>query len=222
MEVEEKERLSEVEILFRDFEWYAPNKEVRPPSLWINFFDVFFAIIGTLVALVPIMIIGIAIKLDSKGPIFFTQKRLGQYKKPFWLIKFRTMVTNAEDNGPMWANENDSRVTRVGYILRKARLDELPQLFNILKGNLSFVGPRPIRKYFADLLRQYNNEYDKRFLVKPGLSGWAQIFAPYGSTIEEQLTKVPYDLRYLKGLSVKDYLLIILLTVKSVFMGNGV
>jgi len=222
MAVEEKERLSEVEMLFRDIEWHAPTREVRPRSLGISFFDIFFAIIGILVALVPIIIIAVAIKLDSKGPIFFTQKRLGQYKKPFWLIKFRTMVTNAEDNGPMWANENDNRVTRVGYILRKARLDELPQLFNILMGNLSFVGPRPIRKYFADLLRQYNSEYDKRFLVKPGLSGWAQIFAPYGSTIEEQLTKVPYDLRYLKGLSVKDYLMIILLTIKTVFTGNGV
>jgi lipopolysaccharide/colanic/teichoic acid biosynthesis glycosyltransferase len=222
MAVEEKERLPEIEMLFRDLEWHAPSREVRPRSLWIIFFDTFFATIGILVALVPIIMIGIAIKLDSKGPIFFTQKRLGQYKKPFWLIKFRTMVTNAEDNGPMWANENDSRVTRVGYILRKARLDELPQLFNILMGNLSFVGPRPIRKYFADLLRQYNSEYDKRFLVKPGLSGWAQIFAPYGSTIEEQLTKVPYDLRYLKGLSVKDYLMIILLTIKTVVTGNGV
>jgi lipopolysaccharide/colanic/teichoic acid biosynthesis glycosyltransferase len=131
------------------------------------------------------------------------------------------MVVNAEEGGPKWAKENDSRVTRVGKILRKTRLDELPQFLNVLKGDLSFVGPRPIRKHFADLLQQYNSNYDKRFLVKPGLTGWAQIYAPYGSSIDEQLKKVPYDLLYLNGISIKDYIKVFLLTMKAILFGKG-
>jgi lipopolysaccharide/colanic/teichoic acid biosynthesis glycosyltransferase len=224
MKVYEKEMLPEITTIpFEKLEeWYAKDTVIKRQPIWVRFFDLLFAIIGALFAFVPMLIIALAIKFDSRGPTFFIQERLGHYKRPIWVIKFRTMVINAEKNGPVWANENDNRITRVGYILRKTRLDELPQLFNILIGNLSFVGPRPIRKYFADKLRRYNPEYDKRFLVKPGLSGWAQIFAPYGSTIEEQLTKLPYDLKYLKGFSVKDYFVIILLTIKTVLMGNGV
>jgi len=224
MKVYEKEMLPEITTIpFEKFEeWYVKEVEVKRQPFWIRFFDILLATIGVLFTFVPMLIIAITIKFDSRGPVFFIQERLGYYKHPIWLIKFRTMVTNAEEHGPMWANENDNRVTRVGYILRKTRFDELPQLFNILRGHLSFVGPRPIRKYFADKLRLHHPEYDKRFLVKPGLSGWAQIFAPYGSTIDEQLTKLPYDLKYLKGLSVKDYFVIILLTIKTVLIGNGV
>lgn len=203
-------------------ELFPADEGIKPQSYLISFLDVLFAIIGILFAFVPMLIIAIAIKLDSRGQVFFIQERLGQFKKPIRLIKFRTMIINAEENGPVWANENDRRVTRMGYIFRKARLDELPQLFNILKGDLSFIGPRPIRKYFADLLQQYNQNYNKRFLIKPGLTGWAQIYAPYGTTVEEQLKKLPYDLRYLNGISVKDYFKIILVTIKIVLMGNGV
>jgi lipopolysaccharide/colanic/teichoic acid biosynthesis glycosyltransferase len=223
MKVDEKEILPEIKISpFEAFEWHAENGKVKPRPLWAVFFDISLAIIGILITAVPMLIIAIAVKLDSRGPVFFIQERLGHYKQPIWLIKFRTMSTDAERCGPTWAQENDPRVTLVGRILRKARCDEIPQLFNVLKGDLSFVGPRPIRKYFADLLKQYNSSYDTRFLVKPGLTGWAQIYAPYGTTIEEQLKKLPYDLRYLKGLSVKDYFMVIMLTLKIVLLGKGI
>ena len=217
-----QETLAEKFILFDTDTVASMNHEFIRQSYLIRLLDIVLAIVGICFSVIPILFIAVAIKCDSKGPILFIQERLGQYKRPFKLIKFRTMGVDAEKSGPAWAQKNDIRVTRIGRFLRRMRLDELPQLFNILMGNLSFVGPRPIREYFADMLRQYNTAYDNRFLVKPGLSGWAQIFAPYGSTIEEQLAKLPYDLRYLKGLSVKDYLLIILLTVKSVLIGNGV
>lgn len=224
MKVYEKEMLPEITTIpFEKLEeWYAKEVEVKRQPFWIRFFDILLATIGGLFTFVPMLIIAFAIKFDSRGPVFFIQKRLGHYKRPVWLIKFRTMSVDAEKSGPVWAQENDPRVTFVGRILRKIRFDEIPQLFNVLKGDLSFVGPRPIRKYFADLLKQYNSSYDRRFLVKPGLTGWAQIYAPYGTTIEEQLRKLPYDLRYLKGLSVKDYFMIIMLTLKTVLLGNGV
>jgi lipopolysaccharide/colanic/teichoic acid biosynthesis glycosyltransferase len=217
-----QETLAEKFIVFETNTLNSISREFVRQSYLIRLIDIVLAIVGICFAFIPMLFIAVAIKFNSKGPVLFIQERLGQYKRPLKLIKFRTMDVDAEKSGPTWAQENDIRVTRIGRFLRRMRLDELPQLFNILIGNLSFIGPRPIRKYFADLLLQYNIEYDNRFLVKPGLSGWAQIFAPYGSTIEEQLAKLPYDLRYLKGLSVKDYLTIILLTIKTVFMGSGV
>jgi lipopolysaccharide/colanic/teichoic acid biosynthesis glycosyltransferase len=224
MKVYEKEILPEITTSpFEKLEeWYAKEMEVKQQPFWIRFFDILLATVGVLFTFVPMLIVAITIKLDSRGSVFFIQERLGYYKRPIWLIKFRTMSIDAEKSGPTWAQENDPRVTFVGRILRKIRFDEIPQLFNVLRGDLSFVGPRPIRKYFADLLKQHNPTYDRRFLVKPGISGWAQIFAPYGSTIEEQLSKLPYDLKYLKGLSLKDYFVIILLTIRTILMGNGV
>lgn len=198
------------------------NHEVKPQSRLIKFFDIMIAIIGIFFAFVPMLIIAIAIKMSSKGPIFFIQERLGHYKKPFRLIKFRTMVVNAEGNGPTWASKDDKRVTSIGRFLRKTRLDELPQLINILKGDMGFVGPRPIRMHFAEKLASMEVVYDKRFLVKPGLTGFAQIYAPYGTNLEEQLEKLPYDLKYLNGYSFKDYLKILSLTCKTVLKGNGV
>jgi lipopolysaccharide/colanic/teichoic acid biosynthesis glycosyltransferase len=168
------------------------------------------------------LIIAIAVKIDSRGPAFFIQERLGKYKKPFWLIKFRTMVQDAEKKGPMWAEINDSRVTSLGKFLRKTRLDELPQFFNILSGDLSFVGPRPVVKSSADLLKNHSAHYDKRFVVKPGVTGWSQIYWTHKPSSKAQLEKLSYDLRYLTGLSVKDYFKIIFLTAKTMAKGNGV
>ena len=188
----------------------------------IQALDLFFAAIGIMCAFPIGLVVALAVKLDSKGPFFFIQERLGRYKKPFKLIKFRTMVFNAEEKGPVWAHKNDRRVTRIGRFLRKNRLDEIPQLLNILKGDISFVGPRPVVKSSAELLQQYNRDYDKRFLVKPGLTGWSQIYWSHSPSIEEQLKKVPYDLRYLNNYSVKDYFKILFLTVRTVFIGKGV
>lgn len=188
----------------------------------VRILDFILSIIGIVFIFPLAAIVAFVIKINSHGPVFFIQERLGRNKKPFKLIKFRTMVFNAEVNGPVWANKNDNRVTRVGRFLRNTKLDELPQLLNILKGDISFVGPRPIRKHFADILQLHDPNYDKRFCVKPGLTGWAQIYAPYGTTVDEQLEKLPYDLKYLNGYNVKDYFKIILLTGTKVFTGKGI
>jgi lipopolysaccharide/colanic/teichoic acid biosynthesis glycosyltransferase len=217
-----KETSCETEMIHdHQIESYSRNGNSKR-SLWINFFDVLFASTGILVASLPMFIIAFAIKLDSRGPVFFIQERLGQYKKPFWLIKFRTMVQDAEKNGPMWAEINDNRVTSMGKLLRKTRLDELPQFFNILKGDLSFVGPRPVVKSSAELLGKHSTYYYKRFTVKPGITGWSQIYWTHKPSSEAQLEKLPHDLRYLNGLSIKDYFKIISLTVKTMVKGNGV
>jgi lipopolysaccharide/colanic/teichoic acid biosynthesis glycosyltransferase len=182
--------------------------------------DILFATIGLMLAAPFLFLIALAVKLESRGPAIFVQERLGQFKKPFKIVKFRTMVADAETNGPVWAQNGDPRITRLGRILRKSRLDELPQLINILKGDLSFVGPRPIRAHFAEILEKENSEYGKRFLVKPGLTGYAQIYAPYGSTIDEQLQKLQYDRKYLNGITLREYMHVIFLTALKVIRGS--
>lgn len=188
----------------------------RPEKL-TRFFDIFFSFLGLVILFPLIVLLSMIIKISSKGPVFFIQERLGQYEVPFKLIKFRTMVNDAEKDGPVWARDNDNRVTFVGKILRRTKLDEIPQLFNIILGDISFVGPRPIRKHFADILRTHHPDYEKRFNVKQGLTGFAQIYAPYGATVEEQLQKLPYDLRYLDGLKLTTYLLLIIKTFTVLF-----
>jgi len=171
----------------------------------------------------PIMILlAIAIKLDSPGPIFFRQERVGEEGKPFMLIKFRSMRPDAEAvSGPVWASEDDPRVTRVGRIIRKLRLDELPQILNVLKGEMSFVGPRPERPYFVAQLSEQIPFYSLRFAVKPGVTGWAQICYPYGASVEDAREKLRYDLYYIKNMSLFFDLWIIFQTVKIVLFGRG-
>jgi sugar transferase (PEP-CTERM system associated) len=168
-----------------------------------------------------ILMISILIKIDSRGPIFYQQKRVGENGKIFKLIKFRSMVENAEANGPVWAEANDNRITRVGRWIRKWRLDEIPQMFNVLKGDMSFVGPRPERPYFVETLRREIPYYDRRFSVKPGITGWAQIKYQYGASKIDALEKLKYDLYYIKNLSPLFDLLIIFETIKVVLFGKG-
>jgi sugar transferase (PEP-CTERM system associated) len=168
-----------------------------------------------------ILMISILIKIDSRGPIFYRQERVGENGKVFKLLKFRSMVENAEANGPVWAETNDKRITRVGRWIRKWRLDEIPQMFNVLKGDMSFVGPRPERPYFVETLRREIRYYDRRFSVKPGITGWAQIKYQYGASKEDALEKLKYDLYYIKNLSPLFDLLIIFETIKVVLFGKG-
>jgi len=168
------------------------------------------------------ILISIAIKFDSKGKIFFSQERLGIMNRPFPCYKFRTMKMDAEkETGPIWSSKKDQRITRVGKTLRKTRLDELPQLWNILKGDMSFVGSRPIRKYFADQLAKIILFYDLRFSVKPGLTGWAQVNHSYSGSKEEQVEKFQYELFYIKNMSLFLDLFIIFKTLKTVFKREG-
>jgi len=174
-----------------------------------------------LLAAPVMMLVALAVKIDSPGPVFFVQERLGEDGKSFLLFKFRSMCTDAEKDGPVWATEDDDRVTRVGNFIRKTRLDEIPQLINIFKGDMSFVGPRPERKYFIDQLKKEIPFYDQRFSVKPGVTGWAQVRFPYGASVEDAKEKLQYELYYIKYLSPVFDLLIILETIKVVLFGRG-
>lgn len=170
------------------------------------------------------LIAGIAILVESrgKGSVLYTQTRVGENGHPFQIYKFRSMVVSAEKDGkPQWATKNDSRITRTGSILRKFRLDEIPQLYNILKGDMSFVGPRPERPEFVQRLAENIPYYNERHRVKPGLSGWAQIRYPYGASEEDGLEKLQYDLYYVKNYSILLDALVVLRTAEVVLMGRG-
>jgi len=184
-------------------------------------FDLIFALLG-LVTTMPIMLLTVlAIRLDSPGPIFYMQQRVGKDGKDFSVIKFRSMRQDAEKNGPQWASENDPRVTRVGRIIRKLRIDELPQFINVIKNDMSFVGPRPERRYFVDRLEKAIPFYALRMHAKPGITGWAQINYPYGDTIEDAKEKLKFELYYMKHRSLWLDLVIIFQTVKVAIKARG-
>jgi exopolysaccharide biosynthesis polyprenyl glycosylphosphotransferase len=172
---------------------------------------------------VPITILtSIAIKIDSKGPIFFKQERLGQNGKPFKVFKFRSMINDAEKlTGPVWSQKNDPRVTRMGRFVRRARIDEIPQMFNVLKGEMSLVGPRPERAFFVEKLSQEIPYYKRRLKVRPGVTGWAQIKHKYDETIEDVKIKLRYDLFYIENMSIRMDFKILLRTVFVVLFGKG-
>lgn len=176
-----------------------------------------------LVFLAPfIALIAILIKIDSPGPVIFSQDRVGAKKRPYRMLKFRSMIKDAEKmSGPIWASDNDDRITRIGAIMRKLRIDEIPQLWNVLKGEMSFVGPRPEREFFVNQLEETIPYYGQRFTVKPGITGWAQISYGYGASVEEANEKLKYDLFYTKNFSILMDLMIIIRTVKTVFFGKG-
>lgn len=175
-----------------------------------------------LVTLPLIPFIALAIKLSSPGPVFYRQGRVGYNGTQFDCYKFRTMRADAEaDTGPTWANDNDPRITRVGHFLRRSRLDEIPQLWNVLRGDMSFVGPRPERPEFVQWLSREIPYYNLRHLVLPGITGWAQINYPYGASLEESKEKLCYDLYYVKNMSVAFDLLIMFQTLKTLFLGRG-
>ena len=184
--------------------------------------DLVFATALLVISLPFMAVIAVLIKWDSAGPVFFKQERIGQNGTKFTLLKFRTMRQDAEKNGvPQWAAKDDVRITRAGAILRKFRVDELPQAFNILRGDMSFVGPRPERPYFVDQLEQSLPYYRERHLVKPGLTGWAQIRFHYAGTEREAREKMEYDLFYVKNFSLSFDLAIVFETVKIVLLGRG-
>jgi sugar transferase (PEP-CTERM system associated) len=175
-----------------------------------------------MLALSPLMLLtAIAIKLDSKGRVFYRQTRTGLNGVTFRLNKFRTMVEDAEPTGSRWAEENDPRVTRVGRLLRSTRLDELPQLWNVLLGEMSFIGPRPERPDFDSKLEAAIPYYDLRHLVKPGITGWAQVLYPYGASLEDAREKLQYDLYYIKNYSVMLDIVILIRTLRVVLFGLG-
>jgi sugar transferase (PEP-CTERM system associated) len=169
-----------------------------------------------------LLVVALLVKIDSPGPVFYRQERVGRTGKIFRIIKFRSMRQDAEGEGvPRWATEKDPRITRLGRILRKSRLDEVPQLINVLKGDLNLVGPRPERPAFVEQLEKAIPYYSIRHTVRPGLTGWAQVEFAYCGTIEESKEKLQYDLFYIKNISVKLDLLVLFKTVKIVLLGRG-
>jgi len=184
--------------------------------------DLATAVIGLLLSSPVMLLVAFAVRLDSKGPIIYRQMRVGHKNKDFEVLKFRSMRVDAEvHGGAQWASQNDPRVTRIGGFLRKYRLDELPQFMNVIRGEMSFVGPRPERPCFVDQLREEIPYYDERHSARPGLTGWAQVSYPYGSTVEDAACKLEYDLFYLKNMSLFFDLAIILKTIRIVLGGRG-
>jgi len=178
---------------------------------------------GTLLVFtLPLMLVSaVLIRLDSRGPVLYRQERVGLHGRPFTLLKFRSMRTDAEDRGPVWAAQRDPRVTRVGAFIRLTRIDELPQLLNVLRGQMSFIGPRPERPHFVEQLERALPFYGDRALVKPGLTGWAQVNYPYGASVEDARAKLSYDLYYVKHRSLLLDLLILVSTIRVVLFQRG-
>ncbi|MFA5386668.1 MAG: sugar transferase [Candidatus Paceibacterota bacterium] len=200
--------------------WFLENlsrSEKNVEEMVKRLFDIIFSFVWFVITVVLFPFVALVIKLDSSGHIFYTQKRIGKEGKIFKLYKFRTMVENAEQDGPQWAQPNDPRVTRIGKVLRKLYLDEFPQFYNILKGDISFVGPRPERPEFVEKLKEEIPYYDIRHLIKPGFTGWAQINYHYGASVEEAKEKLQYDLYYIKNRNFFMDLGIILKTVRMIF-----
>ena len=184
--------------------------------------DIAVGFVGSL-ALAPLIpFIALAIYLDSPGPIFYWQQRVGRRGELFWLAKFRSMVPNAERDGAVWAANDDKRITRVGRWLRKTRIDELPQLWNLLTGSMTLIGPRPERPEFVRQLDKVLPYYGIRHSVKPGLTGWAQVRYRYGSNVDDALLKLQYDLYYLKHRGPVLDLLIALETVRVILAMEGI
>ncbi len=176
-----------------------------------------------LILFLPISIItGILIKLESPGPIIFKQERVGLNGKVFYMYKFRSMIKDAEKyTGPVWADKDDPRITKVGKFIRKVRIDEIPQMFNVLKGEMSLVGPRPERPYFVEKFAKEIPLYKRRLLVKPGITGWAQVKHKYDESIEDVKTKLKYDLFYIENMSLRFDLKILFRTIFTVLLGKG-
>jgi lipopolysaccharide/colanic/teichoic acid biosynthesis glycosyltransferase len=191
-------------------------------TCWQCAVDFIFGLLGVVLMLLILPVMALLIYLDSPGPIFYSQERLGLLGKPFRIYKFRSMHTNAESGGEaIWATEHDTRVTRVGRVLRSTHLDELPQAFNILCGEMSLVGPRPERGVFASEMARIDPAYHDRLMVKPGLTGWAQVKFGYGEGDHSELYKLQYDLYYIRHRSCRLDIVIILKTIVEVFRFHG-
>ena len=186
-----------------------------------RFIDLLFVFMIGLIAIPIGLLTAALIKLESPGPVFFKQRRTGQYNQEFDVIKFRSMRNDAEKNGAQWATKNDARVTKVGNFIRKTRIDELPQLINVYKGEMSMVGPRPEREVFIEDLEKEIPYYRFRHAVKPGVTGLAQVKYPYGASVEDAVWKHKFDIYYIKHQNWRMELKILFLTVKTVIFGMG-
>jgi len=215
-----------IPLEFIDEAWILRNVSTRLEGQisgkLIRIIDLAFGLSFLILSLPLQLAISIAVFVDSGGPVIFKQERLGKYGKPFILYKFRSMIVDAEAAGPQWARKHDSRVTDIGRLLRKTRMDELPQLWNVVLGDISFVGPRPIREHFTNKLAEEFPLYRLRLLVKPGLTGWTQVLGPFGVDMEEEKMKLELDLFYIQYANPVHFLYTILQTGKVILGAKGV
>jgi sugar transferase (PEP-CTERM system associated) len=197
---------------FRKSQWLLATKRCA---------DIALSLITLIVALPVMALVALAIWLEDGGPVLYRQERTGMRARSFQILKFRSMYRDAEAHGPRWAGDNDSRVTRVGRFIRKYRLDELPQLFNVLRGEMSWVGPRPERPVFCEMLAQQIPLYSQRHSVRPGITGWAQVRYQYGASVDDAKAKLEYDLFYIKHMSIVVDIAILFETAKVMLYGWG-
>ncbi|WP_193742447.1 sugar transferase [Prochlorococcus marinus] len=183
--------------------------------------DIVFSLILIFITFPICLIVMLLIKLEDKGPIFYSQKRNGFKCKPFKVLKFRSMKLDAEVNGPQWSKKKDDRVTKIGKIIRISRLDEIPQLLSVIKGDMSLIGPRPERPEIDLMLKEHISLYYQRYSIRPGLSGWAQVNYPYGASVEDARNKLSYDIFYIKNFSFLFDIIIFFKTIKLVFNIKG-
>jgi exopolysaccharide biosynthesis polyprenyl glycosylphosphotransferase len=187
-----------------------------------RFLDIIISFISLFVLLPVILYFSIRIKLDSKGPVFYRQERIGQFGLPFNILKFRTMQTNSENGVPKLSSANDDRITRVGRILRKFRIDEIPQFWNILKGDMSLVGPRPERRFYINQIMEGAPYYCLLYKIRPGLTSWGPIKIGYSDTLEKMIERLNYDIIYMESMSIMTDFKILLYTLEIIFKGKGI
>jgi len=220
---EETNRVSEGQLTPNFYNYFTFSKS-HQNNLYLTFrriFDVFFAIIGILFFLILIPIVFLINLIANKGKLLYVQKRIGKRGIEFNIFKFRTMVSNAEKNGAEWAQKNDQRITPFGRILRKSRIDEVPQFLNVFSGDMSLIGPRPERPEFVKQLENELPFYAIRHVIKPGLTGWAQVMHPYANTVEDQHIKLMYDLYYIKERNLLLDFKIVIKTISTILFFRG-
>lgn len=213
-----------VQYIAKDFYRYFPFSRSNQNQLYlvgVRIFEIIISIFGILVGLTLLLPVVLGNFLGNRGKLFYSQKRVGQNGKKFRILKFRTMIKNAEKNGAVFSQKNDARITTFGKLLRKSRIDEFPQFINILKGEMAVIGPRPERPVFVNEIAQIMPFYETRHVIKPGLTGWAQVNYPYGATIDDSLMKLQYDLYYIKHRSVFLDINIIFKTLSTIVFYRG-
>ncbi|MBQ0008301.1 MAG: sugar transferase [bacterium] len=197
--------------------------DIMPAWQWAfkRAFDVVFSSVVLLLLLPFSLILAVIIKIDSKGPVFFRQERIGKNARPFMILKFRSMTVNAESFGPRLTETNDKRITTVGKVLRRYRIDELPQLINIIKGEMSVVGPRPERPFYIEQIKKVAPRYSELYKVQPGLLSWGPIKVGYSDSIEKMIRRLDYDIEYINNMSLSTDIKIMLLSINVIMLGKG-